>query len=477
MKTRYCLMSLLLSTSVFCDNFAQNVEPQLISNSDSFTDRQAPTSILQTKLSFAPIVKKTAPTVVNIYTQRVVQSRESNLMADPFFRQFFGHDLKLSVPRDRIERSLGSGVIVSPEGLIVTCHHVVQDSDQINVVLSDKREFQAKVVKLDPKSDLAILKINPSKGALPFSDIGTAESSEIGDLVLAIGNPFGLDQTVTSGIVSAKKTIMGAYVIQTDAAINIGNSGGGLFDMEGRLIGINSAIYSKTGGSNGIGFAVPSEMVKVVLQSVGSQKPPQKPWLGIQGSEVTPIIAEAMGIDLPIGVYVNKLYPKGPADIAGLKVGDVIRKVDGKDITDISGLEFIVATRQAGTETAIEIMREGKLHHVRFPLTPPTDTIPRETTKLGGKHPLTGAIVANLSPALATELSLNVFDGGVVITKSPQDTTPFRLGFEEGDLILQINNQKIGNVKELTENLNSAKAQWVISFKRGQEILSISVRA
>lgn len=470
-------MSLLLSTSVFCDNFAQNVEPQLISNSDSFTDRQAPTSILQTKLSFAPIVKKTAPTVVNIYTQRVVQSRESNLMADPFFRQFFGHDLKLSVPRDRIERSLGSGVIVSPEGLIVTCHHVVQDSDQINVVLSDKREFQAKVVKLDPKSDLAILKINPSKGALPFSDIGTAESSEIGDLVLAIGNPFGLDQTVTSGIVSAKKTIMGAYVIQTDAAINIGNSGGGLFDMEGRLIGINSAIYSKTGGSNGIGFAVPSEMVKVVLQSVGSQKPPQKPWLGIQGSEVTPIIAEAMGIDLPIGVYVNKLYPKGPADIAGLKVGDVIRKVDGKDITDISGLEFIVATRQAGTETAIEIMREGKLHHVRFPLTPPTDTIPRETTKLGGKHPLTGAIVANLSPALATELSLNVFDGGVVITKSPQDTTPFRLGFEEGDLILQINNQKIGNVKELTENLNSAKAQWVISFKRGQEILSISVRA
>ncbi|MDP3533184.1 MAG: Do family serine endopeptidase [Alphaproteobacteria bacterium] len=477
MKTRYCLMSLLLSTSVFCDNFAQNVEPQLISNSDSFTDRQPPTSILQTKLSFAPIVKKTAPTVVNIYTQRVVQSRESNLMADPFFRQFFGHDLKLSVPRDRIERSLGSGVIVSPEGLIVTCHHVVQDSDQINVVLSDKREFQAKVVKLDPKSDLAILKINPSKGALPFSDIGTAESSEIGDLVLAIGNPFGLDQTVTSGIVSAKKTIMGAYVIQTDAAINIGNSGGGLFDMEGRLIGINSAIYSKTGGSNGIGFAVPSEMVKVVLQSVGSQKPPQKPWLGIQGSEVTPIIAEAMGIDLPIGVYVNKLYPKGPADIAGLKVGDVIRKVDGKDITDISGLEFIVATRQAGTETAIEIMREGKLHHVRFPLTPPTDTIPRETTKLGGKHPLTGAIVANLSPALATELSLNVFDGGVVITKSPQDTTPFRLGFEEGDLILQINNQKIGNVKELTENLNSAKAQWVISFKRGQEILSISVRA
>lgn len=477
MKTRYCFISLLLSSYVFSDNFAQNADAQFIPASDHLIDRKAPSSVLQAKLSFAPIVKKTAPTVVNIYTQRVVQSRDSSLLSDPFIRQFFGHDLKLSIPRDRIERSLGSGVIISPDGLIVTCHHVVQDSDQIIVVLSDKREFQAKVVKLDPKSDLAILKINASKGPLPFSEIGSAESSEIGDLVLAIGNPFGLDQTVTSGIISAKKTIMGAYVIQTDAAINIGNSGGGLFDVEGRLIGINSAIYSKSGGSNGIGFAVPSEMVKVVLHSVGSQKPPQKPWLGIQGSEMTPVIAEAIGIDSPIGVYINKLYPKGPADIAGLKVGDIIRKVDGKDITDISGLEFIVATRQVGSETAIEIMREGKLQQVRFPLTPPTDTVPRDTTKLGGKHPLTGAIVANLSPALATELSLNVFDGGVVITKSPQDTTPFRLGFEEGDLILQINNQKISNVKELTEKLNNTNEQWIISFKRGQETLSISVRA
>lgn len=477
MKMRYCLLSLLLSSSILCDIFAQSTDLHFTPTTEQHIECQAPSSILHTKFSFAPIVKKTAPTVVNIYTQRVVQSRDSGFMADPFFRQFFGHDLRLSVPRERIERSLGSGVIVSPDGLVVTCHHVVQDSDQIIIVLSDKREFKAQIVKLDPKSDLAILKITPTKGQLPFIEIGSADAAEIGDLVLAIGNPFGLDQTVTSGIVSGKKSINGAFVIQTDAAINVGNSGGALVDSDGRLMGINSAIYSKTGGSNGIGFAIPSEMVKVVLHSVGSQKPPQKPWLGIQGSEVTPIIAEAMGIETPIGVYVNKLYPKGPADIAGIKVGDVIRKVDGKEITDVSGLEFIVATRQTGTETSIEIMREGKIHLIRFPLTPPTDTIPRETTKLGGKHPLTGAVVANLSPALATELSLNVFDGGVVITKSPQNTTPFRLGFEEGDLILQINNQKITNVRELTETLNSTDTQWVISFKRGTEILSISVRA
>lgn len=477
MSIHFLIVAVLLPNLLYGqENWSNGYSETSAVESQSF-ERQAPSSPLPLKLSFAPIVKKTASSVVNIYTQRVIRTRESALLSDPFFRQFFGHDLRAAIPREKVERSLGSGVIVSPDGLVVTCYHVVQDSDQIIVVLSDKREYQAKVIKIDPKSDLAILKISADKMQFPFAEIGSTESAEIGDFVLAIGNPFGLDQTVTNGIISAKKTIMGNYVLQTDAAINIGNSGGGLFDTEGRLVGVNSAIYSKSGGSNGIGFAVPAELVKVVLQSVGTQKPPQKPWLGFQGGEVTPEIANAMGIERPIGVYVSRLYPKGPADLAGLKIGDIITKVDGKDVTDAPGLDFMISTKPSGGQASMDVIRNGRFTKIRFPLLPPSETRPRDLTKLGGDHPLTGAVVANLSPALATEMSISAFDDGVVITKLEPSTRPFRFGFQEGDVITQVNQKRVQSVKELTECLNDEHIQWQISFRRGEEMLSLAVRA
>ncbi len=282
-----------------------------------------PQSRQQMTLSFAPLVKQVAPAVVNIYTERLVQQRVSPLFADPFFRQFFGNMLPPGFNRQRLENSLGSGVIVRSDGLIVTSNHVIEGADQIRVVLADRREFDAKIMLSDDHSDLAVLRVDVKNEKLPFLELKDSDEAEIGDLVIAIGDPFGVGQTVTSGIISAvAHGAVGSsdldYFIQTDAAINPGNSGGALVTMDGKLVGINSAIYSRDGGNLGIGFAVPSNMVRVVLNAVAQgRKNIVRPWLGIGNQEVTPELASSMNMAQPSGVLVNLRSIRQPGGQGG----------------------------------------------------------------------------------------------------------------------------------------------------------------
>ncbi|MBI5164634.1 MAG: trypsin-like peptidase domain-containing protein, partial [Magnetospirillum sp.] len=262
--------------------------------------QQVPTSRPQMQMSFAPVVRQAAPAVVNIYARRVVRTAVSPLLADPFFRRFFGDSLPPGMSGERVQRSLGSGVIVATDGTVVTNHHVIKDADEVTVVLADRREYEARIVGSDERSDLAVLKLDLPKGeTVPVLPFGDSDALEVGDLVLAVGNPFGVGQTVTSGIVSAlARTNVGITdfrsFIQTDAAINPGNSGGALIDMSGRLVGINSAIYSKDGGSNGIGFAIPTALVKAVLSGITQTGKVVRPYLGASGQPVTSDIAHAL---------------------------------------------------------------------------------------------------------------------------------------------------------------------------------------
>jgi Do/DeqQ family serine protease len=441
-----------------------------------------PQSKEQINVSFSPIVKTAGPAVVNIFTQRVIHSRSDWVTNDPLFQQLFGFGAPRGLAKDKIARSLGSGVIVSDDGLIITSNHVIQNSDQVKVVLEDRREFEAQIVKTDEKTDLAVLKVNPGSEKLPFLKMGASKDLEVGDLILAIGNPFGLGQTVTSGIISAlARTFQGIsdyrYFIQTDAAINQGNSGGALVDINGHLIGINTAIFSKSGGSVGVGFAIPVDMVKVVLRSVGSKSGLIRAWLGFKGQNVTTVVAEAIGLKRPKGIIINSVYSKGPADKAKLLPGDVIYQVGGRDVNEYAGLEFIVATQEIGKTVPFSVIRKGKALSVSFPLEAPKELIPRKVTQLIGPHPLENATIGNLSPALADEMSLDHFETGVVITKVKRGSPADRLGLVVGDIIQKINGVSVKNVGALVSLLKREKRKWVIVFKRGSDILQIAVRA
>ncbi|WP_342241987.1 trypsin-like peptidase domain-containing protein, partial [Inquilinus sp. OTU3971] len=270
-----------------------------------------PTSRAEIDLSFAPLVRSAAPAVVNIYARHMVVERANPLFDDPFFQRFFGDDMPGGRPRQRVENSLGSGVVVGSGGLVVTNHHVIKDADQITVVLSDRTEYEAELVLSDERTDLAFLKLKDLAGrSLPALPLGDSDALEVGDLVLAIGNPFGVGQTVTMGIVSAiARTAVGIsdydFFIQTDAAVNPGNSGGALIDMKGRLVGINTAIYSRTGGSLGIGFAIPANMLRSMMRAAETGQKVVRPWLGADGQAVDRSLAEAYGLDRPAGVLVN----------------------------------------------------------------------------------------------------------------------------------------------------------------------------
>ncbi len=316
----------------------------------ALAEEVVPQSKTQVELTFAPLVKKAAPAVVNVFTRTVIKERPmSPFFDDPFFQQFFGNQN----PRERVQNSLGSGVIVRPDGLIVTNNHVIAKADEIRVVLSDGREFPAQVIAGDEKFDIGILKIETKGEVLPTLDLKDSDDINVGDLVLAIGNPFGVGQTVTMGIVSAlARTNIGVgdygYYIQTDAAINPGNSGGALIGTDGKLVGINTAIYSKTGGSIGIGFAIPSNMVARIIDAEASGGKLVQPWIGVSGEALTADIAVSMGLPHPGGVVVQQVYPMGPGDHAGLQPGDVIIGVNDRNIGDPGGLRFRLATQKVG---------------------------------------------------------------------------------------------------------------------------------
>jgi Do/DeqQ family serine protease len=440
--------------------------------------RTVPSSRELIHLSFAPIVKKAAPAVVNVYSRRVVQTR-SPFFDDPIFRRFFGNRSPFGLPRERVQQSLGSGVIVDANGLIVTNRHVIEGAQEITVVLNDRREFAAKVVISDPHADLAVLRIDTHGEKLPVLELDDSDTLEVGDLVLAIGNPFGVGQTVTSGIVSAlARTGIGSDVssfIQTDAAINPGNSGGALVDMEGKLVGINTAIFSQSGGSVGIGFAIPTELVRTVLQAARTGAPVRRPWLGATGQDVTPEIAASLRLPHPGGVLIKSVAPHSPASTAGMRTGDVILAVGGHDLFDPDELRYRIATLPLGKPIDVAIWRGGQRRDLKIVLDSPPEIPPRQTTLLSTGTPLAGATIANLNPAQADELGLDTTLHGVVVTGVKDRTLADRLGLETGDIIASINRDPIGNVAALRDALADT-GPWTFGIRRGGQLFSVTVR-
>jgi len=437
-----------------------------------------PTSRDQITLSFAPLVKQVEPAVVNIYTRSVVQQRVSPLFADPFFRQFFGD--ALGEPSQRVQNSLGSGVIVRPDGLVVTNVHVIEGAQEIKVVLSDGREFAATPVTTDEQSDIALLKVDPEGAQLPTLELGDSDALEVGDLVLAIGNPFGVGQTVTSGIVSAlARTRVGitdyGFFIQTDAAINPGNSGGALVTMDGKLAGINTAIVSRTGGSVGIGFAIPANMVRSVIEAAGHGGRVLRPWIGATGQPVTAELAQGFGLDKPGGVAINNLYDGGPAEKAGLKVGDIVTAINDRAVEDPGALRFRLATLPIGSTATLTVLRKGQTLDLSVPLLPAPETPPRDETLVEDQTPLMGAHLANLSPALSEEVGLSGIWSGVVLTKVENGSPAAQVGFRPGDILLKINDALCSDVRATMDQLARRPAHWKITVKRGDRVQTLDL--
>ena len=435
-------------------------------------DRVVPQSATQVKLSYAPLVSESAPAVVNIYTRQVVRSRRSSMFDDPLFKRFFGDQFSFGAPDERVRGSLGSGVIVRPDGIIVTNHHVIENADEVSVVLADRREFDAEIVLADPRTDLAILQIEVGEEALPVLSLGDSDDVLVGDIVLAIGNPFGIGQTVTGGIVSATaRTQQGisdfGFFIQTDAAVNPGNSGGALIGIDGELLGINTAIYSRTGASNGIGFAVPANMVKSVLRAALNEGELVRPWLGVRGQSVTNDLAAGLGLDRAGGVLVDEVYVGGPASAAGINPGDVIMAVDGKEIIDEPGLNFRIATKQEGDEVPLAVLSEGFIQERRVSLGLPPEDPARNVSKLDGRHPFQGVTVGNMSPRFNEELQIDTFRKGVVVLDVERRSPSARYQFLiPGDVILAINGNTVDYVADLNEVIDETAERYVYQVQR-----------
>jgi Do/DeqQ family serine protease len=426
------------------------------------------------RLSFAPVVQRVAPAVVNVYAAKVVESRNP-LFDDPIFRRFFG------VPGGgpQVQRSLGSGVIVDPSGLVVTNVHVIEGADDIKVSLADKREFEAAIVLKDKRTDLAVLRIKDAHEKFPTLQFADSDALEVGDVVLAIGNPFGVGQTVTHGIVSAlARTQVGVsdyqFFIQTDAAINPGNSGGALVDMAGRLVGINTAIFSRSGGSQGVGFAIPSNMVRVVVASAKSGGAEVKrPWLGARLQVVTADIADSMGLKRPAGALIASVVPASPAAQAGLKAGDVIVSVDAQPVDDPNAFDYRFATKPLGGSANLGVLRGGHEIAVTVALRTAPET-PRDEITIRTRSPFSGAKVANLSPALADELQLDNANAGVVILDVDNGSYASNLGFQRGDVIVSVNGEKIDDTRALERLTQQPRNAWRIVIRRGgQQITAV----
>jgi serine protease Do len=419
------------------------------------------------------LVKQVTPAVVNIYAERLVRQHVSPLFDDPIFRQFFGDALPQGMSRQRMENALGSGVIVRPDGLIVTSRHVIADADQIRVVLSDRREFDAKVIMNDEHADLAILRIDTKGETFPFLELKDSDEAQVGDLVLAIGNPFGVGQTVTMGIISALihksagSSDLG-YSIQTDAAINPGNSGGALVTMDGKLTGINTAIYSRDGGNLGIGFAIPSNIVRLLVNAVTQGKSKVvHPWIGIEGQEITQDIALSLGLNQPIGLLVKTLSPTSPAAHAGLRAGDVIVSVNGREIEDPEVFHYRITALPVGTTAQLGIIRKGQKSTVSVDMIAPPEDPPRHETLINGRNPVAGAKIANLSPAVAEEVGLQDDVHGVIITDVKENTVAASIGLQVGDVLVAINDHKMLKVDDAVEVLRQPSHSWRLTINRG----------
>ncbi|MEO0617793.1 MAG: Do family serine endopeptidase [Pseudomonadota bacterium] len=451
----------------------------------SAQERTVPQSRAAMQQSFSPVVKSTAPAVVNVYVRSRVRTFRSPFDDDPFFRRFFDRrGGGFGIPRQRMQNSLGSGVIVSEGGVVVTNNHVIKGGGdaEIKVVLADKREFDAKVVLRDEKTDLAVLQIEGRGARFPSLRFADSDDLEVGDLVLAIGNPFGVGQTVTSGIISAlSRTNVGRseeqLFIQTDAAINPGNSGGALVDMRGRLVGVNTAIFSRSGGSNGIGFAIPVNLVRLVVESAreGGDRV-RRPWLGARLVKLNRDRADALGLERVAGALVSDVYPDSPAEEAGLKSGDVIQSVDGRRINDPRSLNFRLATAGLGATAELGIVRDGRRRKLRVALREAAQRGEDNAYTLEGPHPFDGLDIADVTQRLADEFRIRRAPGVLVIRVDDAGRAA-RLGFRPGDVIVSVNRRRVAQATDLLPLINETPRVWRLLVRRGRKIIPLNVRS
>ncbi len=438
--------------------------------------RQVPDSRQQIALSFAPVVQKSAGAVVNVYGARVERRPQNPFMDDPFFRRFFG-DGGFGVPQERVQRSLGSGVVIDAGGLVVTNNHVIEGMSEVRIAFADKREVEASILLRDPRTDLAVLKLKNAKD-LATIELADSDALQVGDIVLAIGNPFGVGQTVTQGIVSAlARTQVGVgdaqSFVQTDAAINPGNSGGALVDMQGRLVGINTAIFSRSGGSHGIGFAIPSAMVRVVIDSArAGATSVRRPWFGARLQALTADVADGLGLDRPAGSVVASVVEKGPAAEGGLRRNDVITAIDGLAVDDPEAFGYRFATRPLGAVASLSVLRNGRKLVIPIRLAPAPETRPRATLTLAGRSPLTGLTVMNLSPAVSEELALDLSNEGVVVGEVAEGSAAARVGFQKGDIIVALNGERMETTGAVEAALKERRRAWEVTISRGGRMVT-----
>ncbi|CAN7563108.1 DegQ family serine endoprotease [Mesorhizobium sp. LjRoot246] len=438
-------------------------------NATSGPDKRVPFGREEVQLSFAPLVKQTAPAVVNVYASQTAKVT-SPFDGDPFFEEFFGRS------QPRAQSSLGSGVLVDPTGIVVTNYHVIKDADQVKVATADGREFDSKVMLKDETFDLAVLKITSDK-PFPVIAIGDSDALEVGDLLLAIGNPFGVGQTTTSGIVSAlARSHIGvsdsSFFIQTDAAINPGNSGGALINMGGQLVGINTAIYSRSGGSIGIGFAIPSNMVRAFADAAKAGLDFfERPYIGAEFEAVTPQIAESLGMEKPTGALVSSVEATGPAAKAGLKPGDVVLQLNGKPVEGIEALDYRMATLSIGTTANFAVLTKGQQAAMDIALERAPEGMKAAEVTLHGRSPFSGAKVAELSPRLAQRLGLRTDIKGVTVVDINRDSPAADFGFQPGDIVREVNGTAIDTAATLELAAKTDTRWWRFTVERGGQIM------
>ncbi|MEP3440287.1 MAG: trypsin-like peptidase domain-containing protein [Sulfitobacter sp.] len=439
--------------------------------------QEVPQSAAQMQLSFVPLVKQATPAVVSIYAKIITQERRTPLQSDPFFERFFREQ---AAPRPRVQNSLGSGVILSADGIVVSNYHVVGMATEITVVLSDRREFSAHVLLGDAEADLAILKIDAPED-LPFLPLRDSDSVEVGELALAIGNPFGVGQTVSSGIVSglARSGVSGdtgrGYFIQTDAPINPGNSGGALIDMAGRLIGVNTSILTRSGGSNGIGFAIPADLIAAfVAQAEEGQTEFARPWAGVSGQLLDSDMAATLGLDRSGGIILSGLHQASPFRQAGLEVGDVIIEVGGEQVNTPS--EMIYRMGVAGVEKQVEIryLRGSQEHSTRVRLMPAPDLPSRDMRIMKEPHPFAGLTLVRINPAVLAELSLRLEIEGVAVSETGAGAA--RAGLRVGDVIQAINGVEMAHPDEVVDALSQGQRRLEMVVLRGTRRITMRFR-
>ncbi|TMM49441.1 trypsin-like peptidase domain-containing protein [Sulfitobacter sabulilitoris] len=452
---------------------ALNFAPAVMAQQVAVPQTQA-----QIQLSFAPLVKQVAPAVVNIYARIMAEPERTPLQRDPFFGRLFGDPEAL---RPKVQNSLGSGVILSGDGIVVSNYHVVGMATDIRVVLSDRREYSAKVLLADDLSDLAILQIEDAPGDLPSLPLRASDGVEVGELALAIGNPFGVGQTVSSGIVSglarsgADAGTGRGYFIQTDAPINPGNSGGALVDMQGRLIGVNTSILTRSGGSNGIGFAIPADLVAAfVAQARDGETRFGRPWAGMTGQPLDADMAAAFGLDRPGGIIVSGLHAESPFARAGFAVGDVITAVNGQPVNTPSEMVYRMSVTGLGKTAQITRLRDGAASDVGVPLMAAPEEPPRAILQMNNRTLFPGLTLSRVNPGVIAEFNLPLDAAGVLVLDP--GALAGRIGLRSGDVITTVNGVTVDDPRRVAQAFDGRIRAFGLTVLRGARQITLQFR-